>query len=75
MARDPAGDQAAAALTTWHGQSIGVTATVGGRVRRDTDNVDPAGGKFQEEGHVNPFEEHRVDGEEVAGHDLYGPGR
>jgi hypothetical protein len=30
------------------------------------DNVDPAGLEFQEEQHVDPFEEHRVDGEEVA---------
>jgi hypothetical protein len=37
-----------------------------GRMRGDADDMDPAGGEFHEEQNVDPFEEHRVDGEEVA---------
>jgi hypothetical protein len=35
----------------------------------DADDMDLAGGQLQEEQHVDPFEEHGVDGEEVAGQD------
>jgi len=34
--------------------------------------VDPAGGHFDEEQHIQPLQPHRIDGEEVAGDD---PGR
>jgi hypothetical protein len=33
------------------------------------DQMDLAGGELQEEQHVDPLEEHGVDGEEVAGQD------
>src|SRR3954447_15969992 len=41
-------------------------ATHAGRVSGHTDDVDPAGRDLQEEQHVDPFQEHRVDGEEVT---------
>jgi hypothetical protein len=45
-----------------------------GRMRGDADDMDPAGGELYEEQHVDPFEEHGVDGEEVAGQDRVGRG-
>jgi hypothetical protein len=45
-----------------------------GRVSGDAGDVDSAGRQFQEERDVDPFEEHRVDGEEVAGQDGVGLG-
>jgi hypothetical protein len=45
-----------------------------GRVGRDARQVHPAGAQFEEEQDVEPLEEYRVNGEEVAGHDRGGPG-
>lgn len=45
-----------------------------GRVRGDTDDVDPAAGRLQEEEDVDPSEEHCVDCEAVAGDDREGLG-
>jgi hypothetical protein len=38
-------------------------------MRGHTDDVDLPGGDLNEEQHVDPLQEHRVDGEEVTGQD------
>jgi hypothetical protein len=45
-----------------------------GRVRGDPGEVHLPGGQFDEEQHVDPFQEHGVDGEEVTRHDRLGLG-
>jgi hypothetical protein len=58
-----------------HEQVAGLLGNPGtGRVSGGADNLDSAGRQFQEEQDVDPFEEHRVDGEEVAGEDAVGLG-
>jgi hypothetical protein len=43
-----------------------------GRVGCDAGDVDLSAGQVDEEQHVDPLEEHRIDGEEVAGQDRLG---
>jgi hypothetical protein len=47
---------------------------VTGRVPRDSDDVDLAGGELDEEQHVDPLQPHGIDGEEVARQDRVGLG-
>ena len=42
------------------------------RVGSDSGEVDPAGIQLDEQQHIQPSQPHRVDGEEVAGHDASG---
>ena len=48
---------------------------VAGRVRGDTDDVDLAGGQFDEEQHVDPLQEHGGNGGEDDNTGLTGSGR
>ena len=45
-----------------------------GRVRRDSEDMDPAGGDFHDEQYVDPAQRHRVHMEEIAGQQSVGLG-
>jgi hypothetical protein len=60
--------QRSSALVEVHQQVPGLLGHPGaGRMRGHPDQVDPAGGDLHEEQHVDPPEEHGIDGEEIAG--------
>jgi hypothetical protein len=62
--------QPGSALIEVHQQVPGLVGHPGtGRMRRHPNHMDLAGGDLHEEQHVDPLEEHRVDGEEIAGQD------
>jgi hypothetical protein len=70
---EPQKPQPVGSLAQVHRQTPGLLRDPGaGRTCGHVGEVDSAGGDLEEEQHVDAFEEHRVDGNEVTGNDGVG---